>query len=139
VLDNEIFPPGYSLYRADRGSRGGGVLLAVSDCIPSSLIATPPGLESVAVLIHLASPVVVCLVYLPPSTTPLMFSSLLTFLSTISADYETIVLGDFNMPDIDWGTLSGSSPLSSSLMEFMFDENLTQHVSAPTHTLKATS
>ena len=33
IFDNEIIPSGYTIYRKDRDSRGGGVLLAVKDNI----------------------------------------------------------------------------------------------------------
>ena len=49
IFDHEILPCGYSLYHKDRSSRGGGVLIAVSDLISSSLIPSPPDLEVITV------------------------------------------------------------------------------------------
>ena len=49
IFDHEILPCGYSLYRKDKSSRGGGVLIAVSDLISSSLIPSPPDLEVITV------------------------------------------------------------------------------------------
>jgi len=34
--DNEILPKGYTIFRKDRNSHGGGILLAVSNDIPSN-------------------------------------------------------------------------------------------------------
>ena len=49
VFDKEILPSHYAIYRKDRGSRGGGVLVAVDESIPSSLIDSPPNLEIIVV------------------------------------------------------------------------------------------
>ena len=38
IFDNEILPTNYKIYCNDRGSRGGGVLLAVRDNIISIII-----------------------------------------------------------------------------------------------------
>lgn len=42
-------------------------------------------------------------------------------------------MGDFNFPDINWFTLSGSSTPSSIFCDFLFDHNLHQLVTSPTH------
>ena len=44
ITDLEILPQGYSLYRKDRGSRGGGVMLAISNTLPSKQVLSPPDL-----------------------------------------------------------------------------------------------
>ena len=45
VLNNEILPTDYTIYRRDRSSRGGGVLLCVNQSIPSNLILSHCNLE----------------------------------------------------------------------------------------------
>jgi len=43
ILDSEIFPSHYTVFRNDRktnGCHGGGMLIAVRDCIPATLRAT---------------------------------------------------------------------------------------------------
>ena len=47
IFDNEILPSGYSIYRKDRDSRGGGVLLAIKDSISSSRLPSPSDIETV--------------------------------------------------------------------------------------------
>ena len=42
-------------------------------------------------------------------------------------------MGDFNFPDINWSSLTGSSLSSNLFCEFIFDCNLTQHVTEATH------
>ena len=44
-----------------------------------------------------------------------------------------IFVGDFNCPDINWTSLTGSSTVSNMFCEFVFDCNLSQHVMVPTH------
>ena len=45
------------------------------------------------------------------------------------------MMGDFNCPDIQWSTLSSTSPLSSALCDFVFAHNVYQAVEFPTHTM----
>ena len=67
VLDSEILPHGYTIYRRDRESCGGGVMLAVSHNFPSNQLPNPPNLEVVTVSVSLA--ITCCMVYAPPSAT----------------------------------------------------------------------
>ena len=60
-------------------------------------------------------------------------SSLVNYLTNIAASSsKCIIVSDFNLPDIDWSFLQGSSFLSNYFCEFIFDCNLTQHVTEPT-------
>ena len=43
-------------------------------------------------------------------------------------------MGDFNAPDINWSSLCGNSPYSTSLCDFVIDYNLFQVIQIPTHT-----
>ena len=59
---------------------------------------------------------------------------MLSFISDISdSSAPTVIMGDFNCPDIDWDTLSGFSHFSSLLCDLIFELNLTQFVDIPTH------
>ena len=49
VSDSEILTSNYSIYRCGRGSRGGGVLLAVSYNIPSRQIAFTHNIEALLI------------------------------------------------------------------------------------------
>ena len=51
IFDNEILSSGYNIFRKDRGSRGGSVLLAVADSIPTQLLPSPPNLEVLSIKI----------------------------------------------------------------------------------------
>ena len=43
-------------------------------------------------------------------------------------------MGDFNVPDINWNTLSGSTTFSIQLCDLVFQYDLSQIVDCPTHT-----
>ena len=64
ILNGEILPSGYSIYQCDRGSRGGGVMLAVHNSLSSRQLYTPPSTEIVTVEVTVSSPVLVCVVYI---------------------------------------------------------------------------
>lgn len=48
-------------------------------------------------------------IYRPPSITPEQDSTLLEFISSFALGKEIIILGDFNLPSIDWADESGAS------------------------------
>ena len=49
VYDHEILPCNYSIYRKDRMSRGGGVLVAVNNVFDSVCLPSPSDLEIITV------------------------------------------------------------------------------------------
>ena len=49
VYDHEILPSNYSIYRKDRLSRGGGVLVAVNNVFDSVCLPSPSDLEIITV------------------------------------------------------------------------------------------
>ena len=133
-FDGEILPFGYAIFRKDRKQRGGGVLLAVDQSLSASLLPSPPTLEVLTIKLNLGKPVIVCVVYVPPSSDISTFKSLLSHLSSLFSSASTVcVVGDFNCPDINWPTLCGVSPMSTLLCDFVFDHNISQVVDSPTH------
>ena len=136
VSDGEILSNDFVIYRNDRPSRGGGVLIAVKSCVHSSCLPSPLDLEVVSVRIgsdHY-NDFVLCTVYIPPDSPACLISSLVLYLtSLISSFNRCIFVGDFNFPDIDWSSLLGSSLSSNIFCEFILDCNLTQHITQPTH------
>ena len=43
------------------------------------------------------------------------------------------MVGDLNLPDVDWNTYSGCSTISNTYAEMIFDLNLMQLIDCPTH------
>lgn len=134
IFDNEILPTGYTLYRKDRASRGGGVLLAIHNSIPSLQLKSPLDLEIITVQLRARGNLVICLVYMRPNSDFSYCSKLFDYLSSISDTHQTLILGDLNSPDICWSTLSGQSSTSRVLCDLVFHHNLSQLVDFPTHT-----
>ena len=132
ITNNEILPIDFVIYRKDRVSRGGGVMMAVHFSISSKPISSPDTLELIVVEMKQIS-CTVCTVYVPPNSDLEYMSSLVSFLSTLSSSTNLIVMGDFNSPDINWAMLCGSSPSSNALCEFVFSNGLVQLVTEATH------
>ena len=77
-------------------------MLAVRSDIPCQLIDSPCELEIVSVKLNYSQPVVCCLTYIPPNSSITQYENLFNFLnSTNIGSVNLIVLGDFNIPDID--------------------------------------
>lgn len=135
VGTGEILPSLFNVFRSDSSSRrGGGVLLAVHDSIPSSLIPSPSDLELVCVKLSLPFLVLVCSVHIVPDASTSYFLQLTQFLASIvESAPHVLLLGDFNLPDICWSTLAGRSSSSEVLYNFVVDHFLEQLVNLPTH------
>ena len=134
IYNNEILPTQYTIYRSDRNSRGGGIMIAINQSIPSKIISISKEVEALTVQLLLEQPINLCLIYNPPNSESNYQQKLLAYLSdNMQATEEVILLGDFNVPDINWATLSGSSDLSSKLCDLIFQHNYVQQVDHPTH------
>ena len=70
VYDHEIIPSKFNIYRKDRKSHGGGVLVAVSESFQSSIIPSPKNLELISVSITHRDTIIICTVYIPPNSDP---------------------------------------------------------------------
>jgi hypothetical protein len=132
----------YNVYRRDRDSRGGGVCLLVSksfckDAIPVSLPDVYKSLEILAVDIlkdNVKTRIV--LVYRPPGNTydivkNELFAKALQYLA--SPCHREIILGDFNLPFVDWSTFSYPAMSScNALFEYLMNNGSHQIVDFPT-------
>ena len=133
TLDKEIIPYGYFIYRKDRTSRGGGVLVAIKNTISSRLVQSPLNLELSAVeLIEINY--LVFVVYLPPNIDIILLKETISFIKQYySSNRNVIIIGDFNLPDINWLSLVGSTNVSNIFCDFVFECDLSQLVTVPTH------
>ncbi|ELU01437.1 hypothetical protein CAPTEDRAFT_206786 [Capitella teleta] len=115
VLDSEVLPQNMQCHRKDRSEtrqsvRGGGLSLGIDNRLPSK---RRPDLECECEILvcEISGPscvnIDIILVYRPPSSDCATFTSLLDeTLCKVSAEYSNIcLLGDFNMPNIDWHAL----------------------------------
>ena len=131
MFDNEIMPPGYCVYRNDRSSRGGGVAIYVKLSCPSSLLFSQDSFEGIYILI--SSSLDISCVYVPPASDFSYILALLDFITNLKIKHCHLVLGDFNMPDICWDSMTAKSVGSNLFCEAILNINLCQLVREPTH------
>ena len=133
VFNNEILPNQYIIYHNDRRSRGGGVLIAVRTHIISKLLPSPTNLEMLTVELKLPKRLILCVVYLPPDPTSSQIRSLSDHISQFQQSHSVVLLGDFNLPHINWETMCGNCRASEDLCDMTFELNLVQLITYPTH------
>lgn len=133
IFDTEIAPHNYSIFRRDRDSRGGGVLIAISNDIPSRIVLSCPKTELIVVEVFLNPRIILACMYVPPNSPDSYHNDVIDAINNLSFSCDVILCGDFNCPDINWHTLTASNHFSQSLCEVLFNLNLVQHISEPTH------
>ena len=134
ILDNEITPPNYRIFRRDRSSRGGGVAIFVRLSLCARLLSFPAGFECIVVELPVSHLVFSC-IYLPPSPDSDVLQSMFTYLNHLSPAHTHFIAGDFNMPDINWESLTSASSSSAhdSFCEVVYNNNLHQLIDKHTH------
>ena len=112
--------------------------------LPGHVMISPPHYSftktssSIRINFNLSpTPIILSVLYIPPSATVQYFSDIFVHLHYLfsSHKFPIFVVGDFNCPDLNWSTLTATSNKSSSLCDFMFDNNLLQLIiiDFPTH------
>ena len=132
IFDNEILPFNYTIYRNDRQSKGGGIMIALNNHLSSKGISTPDDLELTAVYLHQYH-LTICVVYITPNTPIEYHKKLYDYLDTLPHNEHILLIGDFNAPDIEWDTYSCTCCSSELLCDFVVDYNFTQFINKPTH------
>ena len=131
---------GYTIFRRDRPTNGGGVLLAIKDDHPvtfSDPYFCPEGeLVSLVVTFPAQPKMSVVCYYRPPSRPD--FDDIQTW-TTETTTSQILMTGDFNMPGIDWpkgivSSLATNTALQQRFIQFTQTNNLRQHITTPTHT-----
>ena len=146
MSDAQLHVPGYTISRCDRSGRvGGGVLLYSHINIPVSECETFDDGTCEGLFCRFST-INTCVIvaYRPPNAPLSSFNSLLEFFSScihlVNDDsYDIMITGDYNLPSIDWQTVSVSlggpseTQLSAhSLLNFMAKHLLSQYVLCPT-------
>ena len=135
ISDNEIKLTNYILYRADRGTRGGGVATYVSSALASEVIVPtvePSHFESIfiKVILHENKYITIGNIYRPPSAPAESFNSIVSTINSINDKNELILLGDFNK---NWTDKS-----SNTAKNILGNLNLTQLITEPTRVTPTT-
>ena len=109
-------------------------MICVSSSLPSCLIVSHSALDMVSVQLLTSPPITLCCIYIPPNCSSCYFASALNALEDILSNHQhVIIVGDFNLPNINWLSLSSHSPSSGLLCDFLFKYNLTQMIHHATH------
>ncbi|XP_014679418.1 PREDICTED: RNA-directed DNA polymerase from mobile element jockey-like, partial [Priapulus caudatus] len=140
----EIFPPPYMALRKDIDANGGDVFVAYKEGLNITEIEEV-GIECELQAVKLTSKgnptlcIIVC--YRPPTANLENLLKIQTSLQKIETDNklaELLILGDFNMPSINWKALTikdapqYSMELNEALLSTVNDLYLTQMVEEPT-------
>jgi len=125
------------IYRKDRTSKGGGVLVAIDTNIPHTHPCIDSDCEIVCVNINLIdlNLSLICY-YRPPAKNDLdCFFDFIRRVKNLFSSNHLLLLGDFNMPGIDWkdGQHNSIRPFQREFLSFMDDIGLVQIVDSPTH------
>ena len=138
IGDSVICPDGYSVVRSDRMSRHGGgcmVLHKNTTNITTVNIPTCNNFEilCIDVYVNKASIRFIC-VYLPPASSTEVVMSLCNVISSLLINSPTYIVGDFNLPNINWKIPFSSGNKSHDIfLSFCNNNALTQLLTEPTH------
>lgn len=139
IFNDEIAPPDYAVIRKDRPTRGGGVALLISKSIP--FVALPDVLGAEAVFCKIICDginIVTGCVYRSPSSGNDSIIAVQEFLQSYAHNSRLVVMGDFNLPDIDWNTMQYTSHSSETLIDLILNFGLQQMVLEPTRITEET-
>lgn len=133
VYDSEFVPPGYSVYRKDRESRGGGVCVLFKNSLK---ILSMPDVSDIECIFCKAYSGKVRYVlgafYRPPSSSVAVLERLRNYLSVhVKPDDRIILSGDFNLPNVDWPNflvLNQSDESGEAMLDIAFTFDLLQVV-----------
>ena len=132
VLNSEVFPSNFTVFRKDRDGGHGGVFIACRSSIECKSIETDTECELVAfeVVQSSSSSLVIVSVYRPPYNDLVYMENLIDSINCIVDKYKnsTIwVAGDLNLPNVNWSdhTIKGSNYLLALCNAFL--DLLTHH------------
>ena len=142
-FQNTVFPcwSNFSIYRLDRvGKKGGGCAILIPLEFPSHQVDEPICVEMYEILVvevMLTGKVRIILVYRPPNAPNPVDAELALcdkLQSLIVPGEATIILGDFNYPEIDWETklTIGSLHNQVEFLNFVLVNGFDQLVDQPT-------
>lgn len=141
--DNELLGDKFTLWRKDRAQGAGGVLIAMKNDSNAKVLDSKSGPgECVVIKIQIHDKIVFNVVtfYRPPSEYEL--DNLKEIIETYSEANSSIIVGDFNLPDIEWSAnpphvkpTSNRKALHQRALDIITEADLMQFVHEPTHRL----
>lgn len=102
IEDAVVFPPSYRAYRRDRSTRGGGVAVLLKNTIAATPLRQADNLETVSLKFSCwDKSFLLFAAYRAPDSPPEFFRDLFTHMASFAND-KVLLIGDFNLPDVDW-------------------------------------
>ncbi len=139
INDNEVQICGHSIIRCDRRDRvGGGVCIYLRHSIPFNICLTYSNSVCDLLIVKLHNPsLIIVAMYRPPSCSLCDFVDVTTkakayIMSLPSPLPQLILLGDFNLPDVDWTNPDPGSRIAGPLINLTTLSFISQQVIAPT-------
>ena len=135
-----IADPKKTVFRKDRNSRGGGVLIALdSDLNPSQLALST---DEEIIVVKMDPKIIICCYY-RPHVYMQNINNIRTVYEEITDRYpnhKTILLGDMNLPEIDWLSCglkhnAQHKQVHDEFLTLLKENNLQQLVKLPTYVL----
>ncbi|EFO95251.1 hypothetical protein CRE_08695 [Caenorhabditis remanei] len=125
----------YSVIRKDRNKHGGGVAILISKhlkCVPITIPDKYMSAEVCAVNIFTNGTTTRVITAYHPNhqRNKSILLEVLEYL--LGANKHTVLVGDFNMPCIDWRILNASDKPCTEFINFVVRNGLSQHVKTPT-------
>ena len=122
------------IFRKDRSTRGGGILLAIKENLCPRLVETCELHEIILVNVTFNNEThTLILVYRPPSTNSNENNSFINYLNQKIEDKKNVyIFGDFNYPHINWANCSSSVTMETDFLNFCTGNALSQFVTEPT-------
>ena len=110
IHSTELLPENYSVIRRDRNSKGGGVLIAISNELDGYELDIACETESVYICLHSGNmpATLVGAIYSPPDRKKSYLTNVLAEMKkviTTTQPAHTIIGGDFNLPGINWNDM----------------------------------
>ena len=142
IASAELFPPTYDVYRKDRSDGYGGVLIAIKKMFIAEQISYNGNCEAIFIKLLLdgRKTLIIGSAYRPPSSSSEYMEDLCSAITDIHRRHRNAVFwlgGDFNLPDVNWETLSmesHSTPVAVSrcFLDMLSMCGLQQMVTFPT-------
>ena len=142
IKNSELLLDEYDIFRRDRATRGGGVLIAVRKSLGCEQISQSKDSETIFCKIKLRNrkPLIVGSIYRPPNFDFSASKKILDEIYSITRKFQGAVFwfgGDFNLPDISWASqdVVGNQydrEINNSFLEMSQDLGLSQIVNFPT-------
>ena len=130
-----------NIYRKDRNINGGGVLIAIDCEIPHMTILScqEETCEIIGINVKLKSLDLTVICFYRPDKNIDDMDPFYRYINTIRIAHpknKFLILGDFNMPDIDWQrkiNFPSTPTIQNVFVSFLNDQNLEQLIKVPTH------